>query len=293
MLESLLRELPKTFDTSDIKQHLLLRAGIQRSLGQSLLLQTDTLHLFSRESQLKPFVEIPLSRTKRPTLKEDTFKTLLLLTKQDGSTLQLEVSSFEKDDCQTFLQQLTQPSKSSTPDTTASTEERPTNHTEEAPPVPPRIETTKSLDETSDTDTDILIEQIRTRLERDEKIQAVKDARDATGMSLKEAKEFVDMVEAESHEDRAASKDMHRQVAQYLQAGQKIQAVKYVREQTGLGLKEAKEFVDTIDWAQSHSSIEQQTPSTKEEQAKPTVTLIVWVILLIVFFAIYKYLVPN
>ncbi|HAA56623.1 MAG TPA: hypothetical protein DCE42_17800, partial [Myxococcales bacterium] len=60
MLESLLRELPKTFDTSDIKQHLLLRAGIQRSLGQSLLLQTDTLHLFSRESQLKPFVEIPL-----------------------------------------------------------------------------------------------------------------------------------------------------------------------------------------------------------------------------------------
>jgi len=100
-------------------------------------------------------------------------------------------------------------------------------------------------------------------------------------------------VEAESHEDRAASKDMHRQVAQYLQAGQMIQAVKYVREQTGLGLKEAKEFVDTVDWAQSHSSTEQETPSTEEEKAKPTVTLIVWVILLIVFFAIYKYLVPN
>jgi ribosomal protein L7/L12 len=41
-------------------------------------------------------------------------------------------------------------------------------------------------------------------------------------------------------------KNLPRQVTEALQRGEKIKAIKHYREATGVGLKEAKEFIDEI-----------------------------------------------
>lgn len=41
-------------------------------------------------------------------------------------------------------------------------------------------------------------------------------------------------------------KELPRQVTEALQRGEKIQAIKHYREATGVGLKEAKEFIEEI-----------------------------------------------
>ena len=82
------------------------------------------------------------------------------------------------------------------------------------------------------------------------KIAAIKLYRELTGVGLKEAKDYVDALESDSSPlaaspVAASSGDLADVRALALQ-GQKIQAIKLYRELTGAGLKEAKDYVDSL-----------------------------------------------
>ncbi|WP_083983355.1 ribosomal protein L7/L12 [Actinomadura hibisca] len=88
-------------------------------------------------------------------------------------------------------------------------------------------------------------------------VQAVKEVRQETGLSLKDAKDYVDALKdgrptlaasvappAPWERVPAAARD---RAARLLAQNRKIQAVKEVREATGMGLKEAKDYVDALE----------------------------------------------
>ncbi|MEV1170879.1 ribosomal protein L7/L12 [Nonomuraea sp. NPDC049784] len=78
-------------------------------------------------------------------------------------------------------------------------------------------------------------------------IQAIKLVRERTGLGLKEAKDYCDALpvspggpgQVVGTETRAAAQEL-------IAKGQLIQAIKLVRERTGLGLKEAKDYCDAL-----------------------------------------------
>jgi ribosomal protein L7/L12 len=93
------------------------------------------------------------------------------------------------------------------------------------------------------------------------KIEAIKRYREQTGLGLRAAKEAVDLLEQElagsslafgrrdarSEEGALAGEEPGEEVRRYLQQGRKIEAIKRYREQTGLGLRAAKEAVDLLE----------------------------------------------
>lgn len=88
------------------------------------------------------------------------------------------------------------------------------------------------------------------------KIEAIKIVRQATGKGLKEAKNIVESIAANTSpslsypynravkpfDDEAKAKIRH-----LIASGKKIEAIKELREVTGLGLKEAKNLVDAAE----------------------------------------------
>jgi ribosomal protein L7/L12 len=86
------------------------------------------------------------------------------------------------------------------------------------------------------------------------KIEAIKLLREQTGLGLKEAKETVEALEQSSGarlhgklaDTMRHAQDASEEVKRLVRSGQKIEAIKLVREQTGLGLKEAKDLVDRL-----------------------------------------------
>lgn len=101
-------------------------------------------------------------------------------------------------------------------------------------------------------------EQARALKAQGHTIAAIKLVREATGMGLAEAKRFVDGLAVEgvpsalsptpspSAGDPAALA-ADPEVRALLARGNKIAAIKRVRELTGWGLKEAKEFVERLE----------------------------------------------
>ena len=87
------------------------------------------------------------------------------------------------------------------------------------------------------------------------KIQAIKRYREETGLSLKQAKDAVDALEAgrtpppppSSPGSREPGPELLAEVAELLRAGKKINAIKRYREETGLNLKQAKDAVDALE----------------------------------------------
>jgi ribosomal protein L7/L12 len=88
------------------------------------------------------------------------------------------------------------------------------------------------------------------------KIEAIKRVRELTGLGLKEAKDYVEGLPlAALHElptpappagnDDLAAPDL-AEVSALLAGGNKIAAIKRLRELTGLGLKEAKDYVEGL-----------------------------------------------
>jgi ribosomal protein L7/L12 len=87
------------------------------------------------------------------------------------------------------------------------------------------------------------------------KLEAIKLMRESNGLSLAEAK---DAVEAIDQHGRATlgemgmmstvrlAQQLGKEVHELVAKGDKIEAIKLVREQTGLGLKEAKELVERL-----------------------------------------------
>jgi len=92
-----------------------------------------------------------------------------------------------------------------------------------------------------------LEEEIDWYLAHKGKLVAIKTYRERTGVGLAEAKHAVDNIERK--EKVVASQSSPYVDSDKLQpmvrAGQKIQAIKYYRQMTGVGLKEAK---DAVDW---------------------------------------------
>ena len=83
-------------------------------------------------------------------------------------------------------------------------------------------------------------------ISRDGKLQAIKYVMDHASVGLKQAKDFVE----DFMEDKPAEifeGDVLQHVKNLLQNHQKIEAIKEVRDTTGMGLKESKDFVDNID----------------------------------------------
>ncbi|MEZ6034048.1 MAG: ribosomal protein L7/L12 [Planctomycetaceae bacterium] len=89
--------------------------------------------------------------------------------------------------------------------------------------------------------------EIRQLLASGNKIAAIKRYREQTGVGLAEAKAAVESLEAGgSLTERVRPDDLIGQIVGLLGRGEKIEAVKLYRDQSGCGLKEAKEAVDRI-----------------------------------------------
>jgi ribosomal protein L7/L12 len=91
--------------------------------------------------------------------------------------------------------------------------------------------------------------EIRELLLLGDKISAIKRYREATGVGLAEAKtavEFMESVGSIPERVQPESAELIPQIVDLLGRGEKILAVKLHREQTGSGLKEAKDAVERI-----------------------------------------------
>lgn len=83
------------------------------------------------------------------------------------------------------------------------------------------------------------------------KIDAIKLVREITGCGLKEGKEAVEKLEQELTQGKPAplpsAAELEAEVRSLLRNGDKIQAIKAVRDATGCGLKEGKEAVERLE----------------------------------------------
>jgi ribosomal protein L7/L12 len=81
------------------------------------------------------------------------------------------------------------------------------------------------------------------------KIEAVKVYRQATGASLSAAKRAVEELDRGQRAAgilAACSADVEGELVRLLRDGQKIAAIKLLRERTGVGLKQSKETVEAL-----------------------------------------------
>jgi ribosomal protein L7/L12 len=100
-----------------------------------------------------------------------------------------------------------------------------------------------------------LTSQVKELLAQGRKIEAIKLARETNGISLQAAKDSVEAIEQHGRPTLGEmgmmstvrlAQELGNEVQHLVAQGQKIEAIKRVREQTGLGLKEAKEIVDRL-----------------------------------------------
>ncbi|MCA9129674.1 MAG: hypothetical protein KDB22_21455 [Planctomycetales bacterium] len=93
-------------------------------------------------------------------------------------------------------------------------------------------------------------ETIRRLLQEGKKIEAVKLYREETGTGLAQAKEAVESIGDGLVPERPArtdaSNELERQVLNLVGRGEKIEAIRLYREQTGVSLKESKDAVDAL-----------------------------------------------
>lgn len=91
--------------------------------------------------------------------------------------------------------------------------------------------------------------EVRAALDRGNKIEAIKLLRNATGLSLKEAKDAVEHIEAGDSlviAQKITKEAGSEGIASALQQGNKLEAIRLYREQKGVGLKEAKEAIEAM-----------------------------------------------
>lgn len=104
-------------------------------------------------------------------------------------------------------------------------------------------------------DQEALAGEVKVLLASGRKIEAIKLVLSRRGFSLRAAKELVETIERgaspageEQHMAEAAqsARDLAPEVQRLVKQGQRLEAVKLIRERTGMGLKEAKELVDRL-----------------------------------------------
>ena len=91
--------------------------------------------------------------------------------------------------------------------------------------------------------------EVRELLRRGEKIEAVKRVREVNGLGLKEALEYVEALErgnplVGTPTPQLSDLEIEQRTRDFVRQGKVIEAIKFVREATGSGLKEAKDYVD-------------------------------------------------
>jgi ribosomal protein L7/L12 len=96
-------------------------------------------------------------------------------------------------------------------------------------------------------------ERIAELIEQGRKIEAIKLLRENTGVSLEEAKEQIERLTAEAagqmdpaERHGLSTAGLPEDVLALARAGQKLEAIKILRERTGTGLKEAKEQIEAV-----------------------------------------------
>jgi ribosomal protein L7/L12 len=97
--------------------------------------------------------------------------------------------------------------------------------------------------------------QVRTMLAQNQRIEAIKWVRHQTGWGLKRSKDYVDEIAREILPSLPAEKEaaLDREVNALFQQGVYIEAIKRVREVTGWGLRECKDYVDRLSSSTSAS----------------------------------------
>lgn len=126
-------------------------------------------------------------------------------------------------------------------------------------------------------------------------IEAIKLLRERTGLGLTEAKQAVDhyvLSQATPREARAAGTSLPPAAIQALQSGNKIEAIRLVREHSGLGLAEAKYLVDSHSATTEPSSSVSLSPGSQSQQ-RSTSFLWIAILLAVVAYLIYRFLVVS
>ena len=116
------------------------------------------------------------------------------------------------------------------------------------------------------------------------KIEAIKILREETGVDLQTAKEAVDKLDADPTFDpfppEWSPEEVSDEVKAMAYAGQYIRAVRLLREQSGLGLKESKEIVEQLP----------RDPSTSKSSAQFVLVLyLIAIVLLGIGFTLAVY----
>ncbi len=86
-------------------------------------------------------------------------------------------------------------------------------------------------------------------LQRGDKLEAIRRLRESSGLGLKEAKEAIEqhLLGHPAHAPAARSSSrLPAAVVEALRQRKKVEAIRLLREQTGLGLKDAKDAVDAF-----------------------------------------------
>ncbi len=94
--------------------------------------------------------------------------------------------------------------------------------------------------------------EIRGLVVQNRKIEAIKRVRKYTGWGLKQARDYVESLSAKSSFDAAISPfrnittDLEDELKRLVLQNRKIEAIRLLRERSGLGLKESKDYIDRL-----------------------------------------------
>jgi large subunit ribosomal protein L7/L12 len=100
-----------------------------------------------------------------------------------------------------------------------------------------------------------LVERLRTLVARDQRLQAIKELRRSTNLSLVDARNYVDELPPtgpipplppRAGSPGALDTDTAMRAREHIAAGRYVHAVKVVREDTGWSLKQAKDATDRL-----------------------------------------------
>src|SRR5438105_12849623 len=113
-----------------------------------------------------------------------------------------------------------------------------------------------------------LPEPVLQALARGNVIDAIRFLR-ATGLSLKEAKDLIDIHQMggdvpPSFDSTMPAGSLAGNVIDALRGGNKIEAIRLLRDQTGMGLKEAKDAVEA--WEKSHPAPVHASPGQEPKR---------------------------
>ena len=122
---------------------------------------------------------------------------------------------------------------------------------------------------------DELLDQVRKLVASGRTIEAIKLLREVTGLSLKEAKEAVDRCAQGGSLDIAEDLAAHRaalhdgaqvdgEIKALLESGRKIEAIKLMRERSGLDLATAKNIIDSMEGDLKRAGTGRARPAVRE-----------------------------